>query len=463
MAGITKIFALLLGSALLMFAGGLQGLLISIRGGAEGFSLTALGLIGAGWSAGFIAGTIFVPKLVARVGHIRAFSVMAAVASVAILFNLLVVEQYSWIGLRALSGFCFAGAAMIVESWLNEVSDSSRRGSIFALYIMTNLIFATAGQMAIAGVGTMTYLPFVIGAISFALAVLPTAMSASPQPAPLTRAQLNLGLLFRNSPLSVLASLAVGIAGGAFGTLAPVFGIRMNFDSATIAYLMSLSVVAGAVSQLPFGRMSDRMDRRIVMIITSLIAAVAGILMVIANPGPGVLVYVLFALYGLSANAIYPVAVAHANDHAGDNDFAAIASGLLLVFGIGLAAGPIFAAWAMEMVNPASLFLVTAAVHALLAGAAFVRMRMRPALATDDRSPFSAVPQGRVSTPETVALDPRSDEVPAEDLPEPDPRAEAMAVESTATEPADSAEDGPEPEPESETGTEEPTEGKPEK
>jgi len=407
MSDILKVSALLLGSALLMFAGGLQNLLIAIRGGEEGFSLYALGLIGTSWSAGYVLGTIVVPTIVTRAGHIRSFSVMAAIASIVILFNLLFVEQISWIILRAWSGFCFAGAAMIVESWLNEVTSSERRGTVFASYMMANLVFSTAGQMVIAVTGVQGYLPFVIGALGFSLAILPTALTISTQPRPLARARLDLGLLYRTSPVAVLAALGVGVAGGAFGTLAPVYGIQIGLSSSTIAYLMSLSIIIGAVGQLPVGRLSDTMDRRIVLASTSLFSSAAGIAFLILNPGDGWVLWVLFGLYGLGANSIYPVAVAHANDYANEGEFAHVASGLLLVFGIGLAIGPIIGSAAMSVMSPAALFLATASVHGLLALFAFVRMRLRPATLDEDRDPFQAQMQSRTNTVQTIVLDPR--------------------------------------------------------
>ncbi len=177
MASVIKIYALFLGSALLMFGGGLQGLLLSVRGAEEEFSLLALGLIGTGWSVGFVTGSIAVPMIVRNVGHIRAFSVMAAIGSVTILLNLLFIHDVSWILLRALSGFCFAGAAMIVESWLNEVADNKSRGTIFSIYVTINMASSTLGQIAMSVTGTAGYVPFVIGAISFICAILPTALT----------------------------------------------------------------------------------------------------------------------------------------------------------------------------------------------------------------------------------------------------------------------------------------------
>ena len=174
--------ALLLGSAFLLFAGGVNGLILPIRGEAEGFSATVLGLLGTGWAAGDIAGCLRTPVLVARVGHIRAFGAMCALASIAVLISLVFITPKVWIPARALSGFCFAGAAMIVESWLNERSEATTRGKVFGVYTMVNLGATTAGQIALTLGDTSGYLFFVIAAMVYSMALLPTAISATSTP-----------------------------------------------------------------------------------------------------------------------------------------------------------------------------------------------------------------------------------------------------------------------------------------
>src|SRR5690348_205330 len=141
MSSVVKIYALFLGSALLLFGGGLQGLLLSVRGADEHFSLLSLGLIGTGWSVGFIAGSVTVPFLL----------------------NLLWIYDIGWIFLRAFSGFCFAGAAMIVESWLNEVAENKSRGTIFSIYTTINMMASTLGQLAMSVTGVTSAVPFVVG------------------------------------------------------------------------------------------------------------------------------------------------------------------------------------------------------------------------------------------------------------------------------------------------------------
>lgn len=410
MSSALKIYALFIGSALLMFGGGLQGLLMSVRGREEEFSLTALGLIGTGWSVGFVAGSVMVPKLVQRVGHIRAFSIMAAIGSVTILGNLLFINDVGWIVMRAFSGFCFAGAAMIVESWLNEVADNRSRGTIFSVYVTINMAASTIGQLAMSVTGVTGYLPFVIGAISFICAILPTALTSTPQPRPLASARLDVLLLYRTSPLAVIASFACGMANGTFGTLAPVYGYDRGLDASHIAYLFSVTAIVGAIAQIPFGRLSDRMDRRMVIVFLSTIAAVIGFLTVLVNPDGGFFMYVLFGLYGFSAYPLYAIAVAHANDFARDGEFARVAGAMLLILGTGLAIGPFLASFVMNVVGPVGLFIVTATFHGALAVTAFLRMKIRPVRDDRGRVRFRVMNAEKGVSPGTVTLDPRAEE-----------------------------------------------------
>ena len=409
MASVVKVYALFLGSALLMFGGGLQGLLLSVRGAEEGFSLLSLGLIGTGWSVGFVSGSLIVPLVVRNVGHIRAFSVMAAIGTVTILLNLLMINDISWIVLRALSGFCFAGAAMIVESWLNEVADNRSRGTTFSIYVTVNMCSSVLGQFAMSITGTAGYVPFVLGAISFICAVLPTALTSTPQPRPLSSARLDLRLLYGTSPVAAIAAFSCGMANGTFGTLAPVYGYAQGLDASGIAFLFALAAILGALGQIPFGRLSDRIDRRLVIIGLSGFAALVALVMVVLNPVAGWPMYVLFAAYGFAANPLYAVAVAHANDFAKEGEFAKIAGGMLLTLGIGLAIGPAIASMIMGAFAPVGLFVVTGIFHAILAIAAILRMRIRHAPDAADRAPFQPMSSEEQVTPETVALDPRAD------------------------------------------------------
>jgi MFS family permease len=205
------------------------------------------------------------------------------------------------------------------------------------------------------------------------------------------------------------------MANGTFGTLAPVYGYQQGLDAAGIAVLFATTAVLGAIAQIPAGRLSDSMDRRMVIIWLSGIAAIVGFLMLVTNPRGGWWMYLLFGAYGFSAYPIYAIAVAHANDFAKQGEFGRVAGGMLLVLGSGLAIGPALAALVMNLYAPVGLFLVTATFHGALALTAFLRMKVRP-VRVGGRIRFRAMNAEKGISPGTVDLDPRSEET-QEDLP----------------------------------------------
>ncbi|WP_093972447.1 MFS transporter [Boseongicola aestuarii] len=401
---ILSLGALLLGSAFLLFAGGVNALILPIRGEAEGFTATSLGLLGTGWAIGYVAGCLRTPAMVARVGHIRAFGAMCAIAAIAVLISLVLITPAVWIPVRALSGFCFAGAAMIVESWLNERTEASSRGRVFGIYTMVNLAATTAGQMVLTLGDTNGYFFFVLAAMVYCLALLPTAISATTTPRPLTKVSLDLRALWRNSPIAFFAVLMVGVSNASFGTLAAVFGARIGLSLGDIALFASIPILAGAAMQIPVGIASDRLDRRKVLIGITCFALAADALFLLVGVTSPSMVLGLAALFGATVYAMYPVIVAHANDHAEPGTYIQVSGGLLLVFGLGSIGGPTVAGFAMTSFGPASLFAVTGTAHICLLTFAIYRLRTAPSVKSEKKVMFKAKPLARFSTPETAAL-----------------------------------------------------------
>lgn len=404
MRRILPISALLLGSAFLLFAGGMNGLILPVRGAAEGFSSLSLGLLGTGWAVGYVSGCLVTPGLVSRVGHIRSFGVMCALASIAILASLLMMTPWAWVPLRAISGFCFAGAAMIVESWLSERAAPQDRGKVFGLYTMVNLVSSTAGQLALTVGDTRGFFFFVAGAIFYSLALVPTAISSSALPKPLVNVRLDLRGLWRNSPVAVAAVFLAGISNSAFGALGPVYAERIGLGLTSIALFASLPVLAGAVAQIPVGILSDRMDRRLVLAGLAILAALADLAFLVLQPEARWANLVLSATFGATIFSMYPVILAHANDHAADGTAIQTSGGLLMIFGVGSIAGPLAAGIGMTSVGQSGLFLTSIAAHAVMIAFVVWRISRRAAVAEADKSAFVASPMGRSSTPETAAL-----------------------------------------------------------
>ncbi|MCW1933669.1 MFS transporter [Pararhodobacter zhoushanensis] len=394
--------ALFAGTALLLFAGGINGLILPIRGDAEGFSATSLGLLGTGWAVGYVGGCMLTPRLVARVGHIRTFGAMCALAAIAVLVSLLVISSTVWIPVRAVSGFCFAGAAMIAESWLNEKADARSRGRIFGIYTMVNLAAATAGQMVLTLGDASGIFFFVLAAIVYCLALLPTAIGATTSPTPLTEVKLDVFSLWANSPVAVFAVLMVGISNSAFGTLAAVYAGRVGFSLGDIALFASIPILSGALAQIPVGIASDRFDRRHVLLVISVLAVVTDLCFLTIGSTDPTLLLILSGFFGATVFVMYPVIVAHANDHAAPGTFIQVSGGLLLVSGIGSIVGPTVAGIAMASISAAALFLVTGICHVFII--LFTLYRLKISAAPTDKGSFQASPMSRGLTPETIAL-----------------------------------------------------------
>ena len=274
-SALAPVAALLLSCAILLMGNGLQGTLLPVRGLLENFSDTDIGIMGAAYFLGFGAGCLLGPHAVRRVGHIRAFTAVVALASTVALAHALILNPFVWWPFRAVTGFCFAVIFMTIESWLNEKSTNETRGLVFSVYTMINLTVITIGQLMLTLASPAAFTLFAVSSILVSLAAVPVAMTRAPAPAPISSVRIRPRHLFRLSPVGCLGGFAVGAVSGAFWSLAPTFAQRTLADLDAIAIFMSITVIAGAVGQWPLGRLSDRMDRRTLIIVACLGACFA--------------------------------------------------------------------------------------------------------------------------------------------------------------------------------------------
>lgn len=409
------VFALLSSTLFLFLGNGLQGLLLPVRGSAEGYSNEVLGFLGTSWAAGFVIGCFVAPAIVRRAGHIRAFGSFVALICLTVLLTGLFIDDVAWVSLRALTGFCTAGTSMIIESWLNERATNESRGAIFSLYIAITLFGVVAGQLVVPfGTVSGTSL-FMVCAIIYCVAIMPAMLSKAESPQPLKKVKLDLPALYRTSPVSFVGILLIGIANGAYGTLGAVFGARAGLDPTTIAIMVSVTIFIGALAQFPAGKLSDRIDRRFVLAGLSGVAALAGLAVTLIQPSHVYFLIGMIAVYGAAANALYPIAVAHANDFASTEDFVKVSGGLLLLYGIGTIIGPTLGGPIMTSFGPYALFMVTAVSHLLISAYAIFRSRQRAALPTEEKDNFSTAAAAPMATPESAQLDPRASFYPEDE------------------------------------------------
>lgn len=387
---LTPVATLLFGVAILLTGQGLQLTLLPVRANLEAFSTLSIGLMGGAYFLGFTIGCLRGIRLVQKLGHVRVFAAMAAVASAAPLLHALWLDTWVWWVLRLTSGFCFAVLYVVIESWLNEQSTNENRGTVFSAYVFISMTVMAVGQQMLLLYDPKEMALFAMASVLVSLAALPVVLSTSATPRHTDAVRLNLRRLLEISRTGMLACLASGMANGAFWALAPVFTAGVSDKVSLAAGFMTGAVIGGAAGQWPLGYWSDRVDRRIVIAAVALCAAAVGAVMWLlygALSKPALIV--LSGAWGALAFPLYSIAVAHSNDYAQKGEYVMVSGGLLLMYGLGAIIGPFLAAAAMTLVSASVLYLYTAVIHLLVFGYVLIRVQRRVPAPLAEHVPFS--------------------------------------------------------------------------
>ena len=388
---IRGVWTLFFALALIMVGNGLQGSLLGLRAGIEGFTTPEIGLVMSAYYGGFLLSSFVMPRLISDVGHIRVFAGFAAVATSAVLLHALFPNPPTWLLLRFLTGVALAGLYVVAESWLNSAASNDNRGRLLGAYMTTTYACLAAGQYLLAFVDPASFIPFMLIAILISLAVVPISLTRSPTPQIEAFERFGLRELYAISPLGFDACLLVGVSQGALLGMGAVYGAAIGLSTEQIALLMSLPFLAVVGTQYPIGFISDRVDRRWVILVLNLIVAACALLAIIPGPENLTVLLVLFTAYGGLAAPIYSLAIAHANDNLPPGKMLGASAQLVFVFGMGSVFGPLLAGLAMNALGPGALFVLFAAAHLAISGFAAYRMTRRAPVPPEERGEFVTV------------------------------------------------------------------------
>ena len=388
---VSKLWPLFLAAALLLAGNGLQGTLIALRAQAEGFSTIEVGLMGTAYYLGFLGACRFATGLIREVGHIRVFAALASLAAAAALMHVLVLSSGVWIVLRFLTGFCFAGLFMVMESWINDATPNKYRAQTLSLYATVDLATVTLSQFLIPVVGIDGFQIFALLSIFFGISLVPIALSSRSRPQIPGSLKFKLTDIWQISPIACIGCFAIGLTNAAFRLVGPLYGTEVGLDISGVAIFMSAGIIGGAVLLYPLGYLSDRFDRRWIMIITSLGACAAGLSLALLQPAEFNKLYAGAFCFGAFALPLYSLSVAHANDMAKPGQHLGVSAGLLFFFALGASMGPSVASLVMRLFDASAFFTFTSTVHGLLAIAALWRMVRRPHIVLPSRAGFVAL------------------------------------------------------------------------
>lgn len=391
MSAIRPLIPLLIAAGILLGGNGLQGTLIALRGAQEGFSPTVIGFMGTAYFGGFLLGCLAIGRIMKSVGHVRSFSALAALASAGTLMLVLLIDPVAWSAIRFMTGFCFAGLFTIMESWLNSGAPNEHRARVLALYRMVDIGSVTGAQFLIPVFGSGGFTIFAIMSIMITLSLVPVSLGDRSNPTAPEDVKLDLPRVFRISPLGCIGCIAVGVTNSAFRTLSPVYAEEIGMTVTDVVTFVSVGIIGGALIQYPLGYLSDRWDRRHVLLASTCGALVIAVILAVLASSSPLLNFVLVFIFGSFAMPLFSLSAAHANDRAGQGEFVLVNAALMLFYSFGAIVGPSTASFAMELYGPSALFGFVAVVYLIFVGIILYRMQVRGSVPAERRGRFIAL------------------------------------------------------------------------
>lgn len=409
MRAVRPVLSLLIGTALVLVANGLLATVLGTRLAQGGQSLGLAGLVVSAFSVGLALGSWRGRWVVERVGHIRTFAAFSAVATAAALALTLVEVPVLWVAFRIAQGFAVGGNYLVVESWLNERTSGRERGRMLAVYMATCQVALAVGQLLLVVQPPEGGTPFTLAALLYVFALVPIALTRTPQPALPSGSRASLAGVFRRAPVAVGGCFVAGCTTGSLLSLGAPFGIAAGLEANQVAVFMASAVLGGLALQWPVGWLADRIDRRVVIEMIAAGSCGASLLLLSASTFAP-LVLCAFLL-GAVAFVLYPVSIAHAHDLVDADDVVAASGTLVLAYGLGSSSAPLLGAVGLEVYGASTLPILLVTFNLALVGLAIVRLVKRRRLPVVAPVPFAplALPQV-LAVPERTSVFPDSPE-----------------------------------------------------
>ncbi|CAM5452320.1 MFS transporter [Pseudomonas fragi] len=434
--------ALYFASLMMLIGSGLLSTYLALRLAADNVDGLWIGALMAANYFGLVLGGKIGHRLIARVGHIRAYATCAGIVGAAVLCHGLTDWLPIWLLLRVIVGLGMMCQYMVIESWLNEQAEARQRGVVFSLYMIASYLGLVLGQLILAVHPQLGLELLMVVALCFALCLVPVAMTRRIHPAPLHPAPMDPKFFIKRVPQSLIAVMGAGLLVGSFYGLAPLYASQQGLSTELVGLYMGSCIFAGLLVQWPLGWLSDRYDRPLLIRIFAGLLAVAALPLAILPAVPMQVLFIAGCLAALLQFCIYPLAVAFANDHIEPERRVSLTAMLLVTYGVGASVGPLVAGVLMKLFGSQMLYGFFSVAGLILV------WRIRPNAVTNlhqvDDAPLHhvAMPDSMSSSPLVAALDPRVDEQVVQDQMVQEP-----VVEEVEPEPEPAPEPEPEPEP----------------
>ncbi len=382
------VWPLLMSVFLIMFGNGLQGTLLSLRGKAEGFPSSVVGLVMSLYYLGYVIGWFIVPKMVNSVGHIRVFAGFASLASTTILLQGLFVDPYIWSVVRLLSGVSFVGLFIVAESWLNNISANHLRAKVLSAYFVVINAGLFLGQFSLNLAPIDQIDLFILISILLSFSLVPITLANKPSPGYEEPEHLPLGKLFKKSPLSVYGIIGMGYIAAGVISIGPIYAEMMGFSHAKIALFVAIYVLGGGTLPIISGALADNFDRRLVIVGGTLLGAVSAL---VATFIPQAMFISVYCIGGLTAS-VHSISIAMMNDRLKPSQITSATASMILINGVSACLAPVSLGAVLDIIGTQPFFIIVSGIFVSLLMYGIYRSFVGPDIDVDEQIDYQAIP-----------------------------------------------------------------------
>ena len=333
------------------------------------------------------------------------FAASSAIGAVSILICGLVSDAVLWGAMRILIGFSNAVAFAVMDGWLSAHSTQENRGRILSINQTVILAAMFSGQFLLNVADPSSQQLFLLSGILLCLAVIPVTTSRNQGPNITEFSPMPIVGLFRLSPLGITSAFFCGILYSSILFMLPVFSVAKGFSDLEVSLIMGAVISGAFLLQFPVGHLSDRYDRRTVLLCILLVAMMAALAVPFAvNAGWFWLMLLSVAITGGIVACLYPLSISETFDRLRQNELVAAMGGIIAMYAGGSILGPAISAIVMERFGADRYFFFIAAVQFLLVLFTLFRMQMRESIPVNDQEEFVM----HDATISAIELDPRT-------------------------------------------------------
>ncbi|MBI3211274.1 MAG: MFS transporter [Simkania negevensis] len=400
---------------IVMLGGGFFNTFTNLRISLEGVPPWVVGFLSASYNLGLMLGSLYVEKLINRIGHIRSFAIFASINSLIIILQSQCIGPIPWAFFRFSIGICTSGFFIVIQSWLLLSGGIKLRGQLLACYMVTLYLAQGCGQFILGITPLSSFVPFVIAIALSSLSVIPVCMNKNSGPLLAETPLTPIFQVLKKAPLGVIGSLIAGMIISSFIGLTPIFGKEIGLSVGGISTIMGCTILGGLFLQWPIGILSDLINRRTLLLVTTLLLiGITFLLFHLKAPSYFPLLTIMI-LFGACAYILYPLSISYTSSFFSGKKVVSVSSALLIVYGIGSVLGPLISPFFMEMLGPKALFLYISFLSLFFFLLGLWRIFRTKPLSEEEQGDYLSLPH---TTSLPFYLDPGSDLEEAEELEE---------------------------------------------